>query len=143
MSQHVYVAGRYDEREKIRSVMHEVASHGHSITRDWTTHLPIARYGEDPSLSTQYAKEDLDGVAAAEVFVLMTSELSGGTGIHAELGNAIARHELTGKPHVFVVGPHFSKSMMYFHPSVKRVDDLDEVLREIAGTIGSENRAAA
>lgn len=127
----VYLAGRFDERERIRAAQQELLRHGHSLTADWTTHLPIARYGDDMQLAAEYADEDLSGVMAAEVFILLTSALSGGTGIHAELGTAIAHHQLTGKPDIFVVGPHFSKSMMYFHPAVKRRDSLDTVLSEV------------
>ena len=52
-----------------------------------------------------------------------------GTGMYVELGAAIASYLERGKPEIFVIGPHNSRSMFYFHPAVQRVDNLEGVLR--------------
>lgn len=128
----VYLAGRFDERERVKAAQQVILSHGHVLTADWTDHKPIARYGEDLELAASYAAEDLSGVIHADAVILLTSELPGGTGVHAELGAAIAHQTLAGRPAIFVVGPHFSRSMMYFHPAVRRVESLEAALAALA-----------
>jgi hypothetical protein len=126
----VYLAARFDERERVREMQDQVRARGHEITADWTTHDPIARYGDRPELAREYALEDLQGVSDADAFVFLTSA-SVGTGTHTELGVAIRNYLTTGRPRVFVIGEHTSRSIMYFHPAVERRSDFAEVLNEL------------
>jgi nucleoside 2-deoxyribosyltransferase len=128
----VYLAGRFDERERVRSMQAHLRERGHEIIVDWTTHDPVGRHGERPDLSRAYAEEDLRGVVEADVFILLTSATVG-TGTHTELGVAIREFQATGKPLVYVIGDHTSRSVMYFHPAVERRADLETVLRELGG----------
>jgi nucleoside 2-deoxyribosyltransferase len=128
----VYLAGRFDERERIREMQGVLRERGHEITLDWTTHDPIARYGERPELARVYAQEDLQGVMEADVFIFLTAA-SVGTGTHVELGVAIGEFVTTGKPRIYVIGEHTSRSIMYFYPAVERRESFEAVLDEIGG----------
>ena len=126
----VYLAARFDERERVRDMQARLRELGHEITADWTTHDPIARYGDRPEWAREYAVEDLQGVVEADVFVFLTSA-SVGTGTHTELGTAIREFQATGKPKVYVIGEHTARSIMYFHPAVNRREDFDDVISEL------------
>jgi hypothetical protein len=117
----LYVAGRFDEREQMASYHWQLEARGHHLTANWTTHAPVKPYDQHADQTRAYASEDFEGVLKADVFILISSALAGGTGVHAELGAAIASHRLQGRPRVMVVGPHFQQSAMYFHPTVERV----------------------
>ena len=126
----VYLAGRFDERAKIRQMQAQLREHGHKITFDWTNHDPIARYGDRPDLAKVYAEEDLQGVVEADAFIFLTSATVG-TGSHTELGVAIREFQISGCPKVFVIGEHTSRSIMYFHTDVERRLNFDSVLEEL------------
>lgn len=104
---------------------------GHRIACDWTQHKPIKPYGDNPKLARAYSVQDLAGAAETDVFILASGP-SIGSGTHTELGVAIWQHVQTGKPRVYVIGEHNDISLMYFHPSVKRLPDLDAVLADIS-----------
>lgn len=129
----VYLAGRFDEREQIRQMQTKLREHGHAITLDWTTHEPLGHYGDNQELSRAYAKEDLEGVIQADVFIFLTSSTVG-TGTHTELGVAIREYQASGTPRVYVIGEHTTRSIMYFHPAVERRQNLEDVLEEMDAT---------
>jgi hypothetical protein len=130
----LYVAGRFHDREYVRSQYNVVRAAGFELSADWTQHKAIGHYGGNPELSADYAREDIEGVRQADAFVLLTSLPPGGTGVHTELGVAIQCHETTGKPLVYVVGEGNDRSVMYFHPSVRRRDSLQSVLDELSSS---------
>jgi len=80
----IYVAGKWKEREKVRSIMDMLEARGHIITCDWTKHtLPenieldrahkeksfIKDYNWAKNGHKTYAKEDLNGVRTCDVLV--------------------------------------------------------------------------
>ncbi len=127
-----YIAARFDEKEKVREIHQLLAVYGHTITSDWTVHLPIKPYDHHERESREYSLADIDGVRESDIFVLLSDDA--GTGMYVELGTAIASHLTFGKPLIYVVGEHSSRSMFYFHPSVKRRKTIEDVLGEIKET---------
>jgi nucleoside 2-deoxyribosyltransferase len=69
----IYVAGKFNEREKIREIQQALIAKGHSITYDWTTHeSQIAaktreQFQED-------AKRDKAGIRACELMVFVFTD---------------------------------------------------------------------
>ncbi|NQS88311.1 hypothetical protein HQ584_00755 [Patescibacteria group bacterium] len=107
--------------------MAEVEGRKHTISVDWTTHLPIKPYEENPELAAEYAEEDIEGVKKCDIFVLIPEETGGGTQF-SELGAAIVSENVQ---RVFVVGPHNNRSTVFFHPKVERVDSIEEVFERV------------
>ena len=122
-----YLASGFDNRETAREWMGEIRngtcplfSDRMALSWDWTE--PYAK-GSKSDLLASYlyldcqrrAVEDLHGVEAADVFILL---LPGGPGAHVELGMAIAL-----KKEVYVIGTReeLESSVMYSHPSVRQV----------------------
>ena len=89
----VYVAGKWEDKERVRAVMEELIATGHRVTHDWTTEEGSDSY-------TERALNDLRGVwfADALVIVAVNTELPY-RGTLVELGAALA----LGKP-VYVIG---------------------------------------
>lgn len=119
-----YLAGPFSDKERTRDLMKKVREIDHRLAYDWTNHLPIKPYEENPQLAAQYAREDISGVFACDVFVLIPDK-EGGTTQFAELGTAIS-HFTTRR--IFVVGPYNNRSMIFFHPKVERVDSFEQML---------------
>lgn len=122
-----YLAGPFSEREKIRDLMRIIKEIDHRLAYDWTNHLPVKPYEENSQLAAQYAREDISGVFACDVFVLIPDK-EGGTTQFAELGAAIS-HFTTRR--IFVVGPYNNRSMIFFHPKVERVASFEEMLSQL------------
>ncbi|MCC7570240.1 hypothetical protein KO465_02750 [Candidatus Micrarchaeota archaeon] len=126
-----YVSGRFYDREKIIEVFQYLKSRGYEIANDWTEHKNLrGEYGENMELSVKYTNEDVEGVRNCDVFVLI-SDKQGGTGMHTEFGIALNSLLEKNKPKIYVIGEHTSRCMFYFHPKVKRMKNLDEVLNDL------------
>lgn len=76
----VYVAAKFSNKERVRGVYALLQSAGHIITHDWTNNLQATPFSLNPDFTAKYAREDINAVLAAEVFILLTSnEPSPGT----------------------------------------------------------------
>ncbi len=49
-----------------------------------------------------------------------------GTGMHTELGVALAENKK-----VFVIGKHLNTNIFFFHPSIKRLNSINDLVKEI------------
>lgn len=124
-----YVAARFGLKDRVREIYQMLRDKGHEITADWTLHRPIKPYENNPEISQEYSREDVNGARLSDVFLLLSDEA--GTGMYVELGVAILSHMERGRPKIYVVGPETSRSMFYFHPAVNRRRTIEEVFEEI------------
>lgn len=124
-----YIASRFDKRDEVKKLQKVLADNGHEIVGDWTDHKPIKPYDKNQDMAKEYATDDINGVKNADVFIILSDEA--GTGMYVELGAAITSNILKGKPKIYAVGEHNSRSMFYFHPSVVRLPDTDGVLEDV------------
>lgn len=113
-----YIASRFNRRKEVRRLYSELRARGHAVAADWTSHEPIKPYARHPKLARRYATDDTNGAAECDVFILLTDKA--GTGMYVELGVALASNLIRSRPRISVVGSHLSRSMFYYHPSVKR-----------------------
>lgn len=69
----IYVAGKWSERDKVKSIMETLESKGHTITCDWTKHIAPEGITKNTDWAQNghktYAEEDLDGVRLCDVLV--------------------------------------------------------------------------
>ena len=124
-----YIAARFDKRDEVKKLQNVLAEMGHEIVGDWTDHKPIKPYSENHDIARDYASDDINGVKNADSFIILSDEA--GTGMYVELGAAIAANALKGKPKIYAVGEHNSRSMFYFHPAVKRLSSVEDFFVEI------------
>ena len=126
----VYVAASYEQREDVQSFYKRLKEHGHTITADWTTHKEIASLPteqEQEELSRRYVIEDTNGVASAQIFILLLGERKS-TGAHIELGIALGSKNVQ---QILLVASHLDSQLFYRHPKIKQVKNTDEAILAI------------
>lgn len=80
----IYVAGKWEERERVRTIMALLRTVGHTITHDWTRN--------DERMSRESARGDLNGVVSAEAVVFLAEHDLPYKGSLVEVGIAIGRN---------------------------------------------------
>ena len=124
-----YIAARFGLKDEVKEIYKTLEDKGHEVTADWTEHKPVKPYDEHQDISGEYAVEDVDAAMSCGVFILVSSEA--GTGMYVELGAAIANNIKNCSPKIYIIGNHTGRSMFYFHPSVIRKNNLEEVLEDL------------
>src|SRR3989338_6338937 len=82
-------------------------------------------YNENSNQSSLVAKEISVALKDVDIFVLITDEA--GTDMFIELGIVIGRWLDNNKTKIYAVGKFNDRSLMHFHPAIKRVDKLSNV----------------
>ena len=124
----LYVAASFEQKEQVRQLYDILKSKGHIITADWTTHKEIASLPtleERETLAKQYVIEDTNGVANADVFILLLGERKS-TGAHVELGVALGSKNVK---QIILVSDDNDSQLFYRHPKVKHVNNTEELLK--------------
>lgn len=120
----IYVAGKFETRDRVQGVMQRLIAKGHEITHDWTLEDPAGKSGAELARFQQdCACADFGGVRAADlVLVLNHDRLFGGA---AEMGMALA----LGK-RVYVVEPQIRDNIFFHLPPawVQLFPDLESAL---------------
>jgi len=116
----------------VQSIYKMLQAYGHTISKDWTNHKSTSpkESESDRELAEQYAKEDIQGVTEADVFILLTSETQG-TGRYVELGAAIQSNLVSGRPQIYIINQKSKDPMFFYHPCVILKSSIEEVIEEI------------
>lgn len=127
-----YVASFVGERERTQEIQAYLRERGHEITTDWTSlpGVPSPERNDRHDEVQAIAVRDIRGIQAADVFVLLAG-VADGRAKYAELGAAIMSAVLNGKPRIYVLGDRPVHSVFFFHPTVKRVKSIQEVLEDL------------
>jgi nucleoside 2-deoxyribosyltransferase len=108
----VYVAGKWEEKDRIREVQQQLRDAGHTITYDWTSY--------EGGLTQEQAIFDTDGVYDADALVAVYEKDLKYSGAMVELGMALA----VGVP-VHVLGNACDNCIFLLMPGVTRgIDGL-------------------
>ena len=133
----VYIASKVNKMEKeVNSLKEKLLEMGHSIIYDWTQYPVEKPFADNVPTATVAADNMAKAVMNCDVLIVLCAE--GGIGYHIETGGAmvasIILSYVTGKPQkeIYVVGEGNDRSVFYFHESVKRVDSVDELLKELS-----------
>ncbi len=117
----IYVAAKYQDRDRVRELYYELSYLGHEITVDWTNHNDVS-----PEKLTEYAVEDVGGVKRAKLFIALMTIKYEYKGLWVELGIALGR----GIP-VWVIGDDGDSCLFMNHPLVRKFNCISEVLKEL------------
>lgn len=126
----IYVAAKFSDKDQTRAAHNLLKVAGHTITHDWTVNKQSFPFTADPEFTAQCATEDLAGVLAADVLVVL-SHAEASMGSAGELGAAIAAKLLGKSMLIYAVGPHFDQNFFYHHPMVQKVDSIDAIVTEL------------
>ena len=102
----LYVAGKWEEAERVREVMWALVDAGHTITFDWT---------RNEQMSEAAAESDWDGVMKADALVLVVEKDLPYKGAMAEFGMAVAR-----RIPIYVIGSHNDSNIFMRLPFVRK-----------------------
>jgi len=135
----IFVSGQIHDLTMVRTVQAECIRTGHTITHDWTRNETgdkllagqAAKFNE-PEEAARRAVKDTNGVIDCDAYIVCTSNESVGKGMYVELGAALALNVTTGSPRIYMLGDLQHASIFYFHPSIKRVASVTEILAELA-----------
>lgn len=96
-----YVAGKWQDREYIKSIMEHLKKLGHEITCDWTTHSFDSKTGVTGTKEDieNFALEDIQGVKEADICIFLFGQEYVYRGALVELGLAIAFNK-----EIFIIG---------------------------------------
>jgi hypothetical protein len=127
-----YIASYVGERQRTQKVQGHLRSLGHEITVDWTAFpgVPTGERNARPGDVAAIAVRELDGIVKADPFLLLAG-VPEGRAKYTELGAAIMSAVLTGKPRIYVFGEDPVHSVFFFHPMVRRMNSLPDVLGDI------------
>ncbi len=120
-----FVSGKVGVEGDVRAAMKVLRNAGHEITFDWTTIEHLRPYDENAAASREAAVKESRGVEDADVLIVLSHDR--GVGMYVELGIAIG----SGVP-VRVVTNVESWTMFFHHPLVKKVDNLEQILKEFS-----------
>jgi hypothetical protein len=126
ISKKVYIAASFEQRPDVVEAYKLFQKQGYTISSDWTKHKEIATLAtkkEQEELSRNYAVEDTNGVAPADIYVLLLGNRKS-TGAHIELGIALGANV----PQIFIVARSIDEQLFYRHPSVKQVQTISQIL---------------
>lgn len=118
-----FVSGKVGTEGNVRAVMKALKDAGHEITFDWTKIDQLRPYDENAEASREAVLKESSGVKDADVLIILAHDR--GVGMYVELGIAIG----SGIP-VRVVTDVESRTMFFHHPLVKKVDSLEQILKE-------------
>ena len=132
---HVYVASKYENRAAVREAMDKFEAAGHTIARDWTTHIPWD--WNDPEevkrRAPELALQDWEGVLECDVFVFLIpkdqEQKVHMIGAYVELGIALGDSDVERK--IYIVGDNYYNTFAY-HPFIQHVDTIEEVIDALA-----------
>ena len=120
-----YFASRIRHREFIDKIVNFLKSQNHSVTYEWSKLDSLKPYHENSNKSSLVAEEISNSLKDVDIFVLISDEA--GTDMFIELGIVIGRWLNGNKTKIYVIGKHNDRSLMHFHPAIKRVDKLSDV----------------
>jgi Nucleoside 2-deoxyribosyltransferase len=111
----VYIAGSSDEHEKrtVLALMDIVRTNGHVVAVDWPNCEGLKR-DCTPAEKRMFARNDLDGVRACDVFWLV-APAAPSEGAHVELGGALIlrKRALVSGPHARRTAEPFAKDRLF------------------------------
>jgi hypothetical protein len=115
----LYIAGKLGEEGSVQELMDYFRGLGHEITFDWTKTPHLKPFEENIEASIKCAMEEVRGVQAAELMILLYSDR--GTGMFIELGVALGN----SIPVLAVMGNNKAKTSFLYHPGVRMLPDIN------------------
>lgn len=112
-------------KESIDKIVNFLKSQNHKIVYEWSKLGSLKPYKENSNKVSLVAEEISLSLKDIDIFVLITDEA--GTDMFIELGIVLGRWLDNSKTKIYAVGKFNDRSLMHFHPAIKRVDKLRDV----------------
>jgi len=112
-------------RESIEKIANFLRLQDHSVVSEWSKLNSLKPFNKNSDKSFLLAREIDDSLNDVDIFVLISDK--SGTDMFIELGIVIGRWKDNNKTRIYIVGKFNDRSLMHFHPSIKRVKYLSDV----------------
>ncbi|MFH1162297.1 MAG: nucleoside 2-deoxyribosyltransferase [Candidatus Jorgensenbacteria bacterium] len=119
-----YIASRAKRADQVKRIVESFKDLGHSITLDWFKQPYLQPYDKNYRRSRTVSQRMLNAIRNCDYFILLTDKA--GTGMHTEFGIALSEHKK-----IFVVGKHLNTNIFFFHPNVKKLNSIEELIKKI------------
>lgn len=126
----IYVAGKWEEKQRVQEIQNYLRRFGHTITHDWTV---TESCGDDEEKWKEHARNDKRGVLEAEAFVGVFEKDLRYSGAIAEFGMACA----IGIP-AYILGNAINSNVFLRLPNVHR--GLEGLISEYRGDYAVSNK---
>ena len=113
----IYLAGKWEERKRIKDIADAVRLHGHTISFPW-----FEQHSDSTPLQ-QSSIDDVCGVRDARVCIFIFEKVLPYNGALSELGMAIAFDK-----DILLVGHAVDNNIFTHYPSVQRVEVVEEII---------------
>jgi len=135
-----YFASRMRHKESIDKIVNFLKSQNHEIVYEWSKLGSLKPYNENSDKASSVANEISLSLKDVDIFVLITDEA--GTDMFIELGIVIGRWLDNNKTKIYAVGKFNDRSLMHFHPAIKRVDKLSDIFSKECPELLTQGDAA-
>lgn len=129
-----YFASRMKHKEMINEIINHLKKHGHEVVYEWSIFGSLKPYKDNAEVCSRVASEISKALKDVDVFVLLSDEA--GTDMFVELGIVISNNN---GARVYAVGEFNDRSLMHFHPLIKRVEKISDVFRKECPEIVKED----
>ncbi len=116
-----YFASRYRNKEKLLKAADLLIAKKHKVVSSWLHAGSFKPYENNREHSRKMAAKITREIKSCDVFVLLSDRA--GTDMFIEFGLAVAFDKK-----IYVVGKWNKRSLMHFHPQIKHVDTIEEVI---------------
>jgi hypothetical protein len=135
-----YFASRMRHKEAIDKIVNFLKTKNHEVAYEWSKLGSLKPYNENPDKSSSVANDISLSLKDVDIFVLITDEA--GTDMFIELGIVIGRWLDNNKTKIYAVGKFNDRSLMHFHPAIKRVDKLSDIFSKECPELLTQGDAA-
>ena len=117
----IYVAGKWEDRQRVSDIMQILRDIGFEITCDWTGH----KYS-DEAYPQQYCADDVQGVKDADLYIGVFIADYNYRGALVEMGIALG----VGIP-VWLLGDRQDDCIFSNHPGVRKFKEWGELVKAL------------
>ena len=131
-----YLASRMRHSIVMNELSSSLKSQGEEIVYQWSSMGSLKPYSDNAKKSSSIANDISNSIVQADIFVLISDEA--GTDMFIELGLAISHWMSDSTVKIYVVGKYNDRSLMHFHPAIKRVKSFNDILEVECSNIVNE-----
>ena len=121
----VYISSRQNKKDYIKEITDILNKKGYELSFDWRKIPDLKPYQKNEEKSVKISQEITNSIKKSDLFILISD--SGGTDMFIELGIAISENLKKGSPKIYCIGKHNNRSLMLHHPSIKRINSIEEL----------------
>jgi len=121
-----YIASRQSQRGYVEKISEQLKKKEYELIFNWIELPDLRPYKDNENESRAISKKIVDSIKGSDLFLLISD--SGGTDMFIELGIAISENSMKGSPKIYCIGEHNNRSLMLHHPSIKRINSIEEIV---------------